>query len=39
MKKKYLKPNAEYINLVSTEAIANIVDGDMSIGQMPDDWE
>ena len=40
MKKNYLKPDVEYIDLISAEAITGgIIGGDMSTGELPEDWE
>ena len=39
MRKKYEKPNAEYITLLATEAITDIFEGDQGSAEIPDDWE
>ena len=39
MKKKYLKPDAEYVDLISAEKITgDIFEGDWDTSDMPDDW-
>ena len=39
MKKKYLKPEAEYISLEAEDIITdNFFEGEMSNVEMPDDW-
>ena len=40
MKKSYLKPDAEYVEFISTEAITDdIPDGEMGTSGLPEGWE
>ena len=39
MKKKYFKPDAEYINLEAEDVITGIIEGDQSVVEGDPDWE
>ena len=39
MKKTYLKPDAEYVNLTPEEILTGPLDGEIGTSDLPEGWE